>query len=92
MKPIRFSNHARLQMDLRGASEAEVIASIKSGGWEPARMAKFKTRMRFEFNKTAPTNQKFYKYKIVEPVFAEEQDETVVITVMVYYFNEEVKQ
>src|SRR3989304_1974593 len=29
MKPIRFSNHARLQMNLRGASEEDVIAAIR---------------------------------------------------------------
>jgi hypothetical protein len=71
MKPIRFSNHAKLQMKLRGASESEVTAAIKSGNWVPAKMAKSKTRFRFDFNKPAPTNQKLYKYKIVEPIFVD---------------------
>ena len=90
MKPIRFSNHARTQMNLRGASEEEVIKAINSGIWEFAKMGKFQTQSRFEFNKEALTNQKYYKYKIVEPVFADEQDEITVITVKVYYSNEEV--
>lgn len=90
MKPIRFSNHAKLQMELRGASESEVTAAIKSGNWVPAKMTKSKTRLRFDFNKPAPTNQKFYKYKIVEPIFADESEEVVVITVKVYYSNAEV--
>jgi len=90
MKPIRFSNHAKLQMELRGASESEVTAAIKSGNWVPAKMAKSKTRLRFDFNKPAPTNQKLYKYKTVEPIFADEAEEVVVITVKVYYSNEEV--
>ena len=90
MKPIRFSNHAKLQMELRGASESEVTAAIKSGNCVPAKMAKSKTRLRFDFNKPAPTNQKLYKYKTVEPIFADEAEEVVVITVKVYYSNKEV--
>lgn len=89
MKQIRFSNHARLQMILRGALEDEVIKAINSGYREPAKMGKFQTKYSFAFNKTAPINQQFYKYKTVEPIFADEQDEIVVITVKVYYSNEE---
>jgi len=92
VKPIRFSNHARLQMDLRGASEEDVIEAIRSGKWRPAKMGKFQSRCKFDFNKRALTNQKFYKYKTVEPIFADEPNEIVVITVKVYYSNEEVKQ
>lgn len=76
-------------MILRGALEAEVFKAIDSGNREPAKMGKFQTKYRFAFNKTAPTKQQFYKYKTVEPIFADEQDEIVVITVKVYYSNEE---
>ena len=79
-------------MELRGASDTDVTTAIKLGEWEHARVGRLKTRLRFDFNKTAQTNQKFYKYKTVEPVFADETDEIVVITVKVYYSNEEVKQ
>lgn len=93
MKPIRFSNHARLQMSLRGASEEDVIRAIRLGRWESAKMGRFQSKYRFDFNKIALTNQKFYKHKTVEPIFADEADEIVVITVKVYYSNEEeVKQ
>lgn len=92
MKPIRFSNHARLQRYLRGALDEEVTKAVRLGKWEPAKMGKFQSRLKFDFNKTALTNQKFYKYKTVEPIFADEPDEIVVITVKVYYSNEEVKQ
>jgi hypothetical protein len=34
-------------------------------------------------------NQKFYKYKIVEPIFADETNAIIIITVKVYYSNEE---
>jgi hypothetical protein len=35
-KLIRFSNHARKRIDLRGAIEAEVVEAIQSGQWQPA--------------------------------------------------------
>jgi len=93
MKPVKFSSHARWQMELRGASEEEVVHAIKSVKWEDAKMNKFQSKYRFDFNRIALTNQKFYKYKTVEPIFAEEADKIVVITVKVYYSNEkEVRQ
>lgn len=92
MKPIRLSNHARLQMTLRGASEEEVTTAINRGNWKPAKMGKSKTKHCFEFNNIATINQKLYRYKTVEPVFTEEDNEIVVVTVKVYYSNEEVKQ
>jgi len=87
VKPIRFSDHAKLQMYLRGASEKEVTEAIKVGTWESAKLGKFQTKYKFDFNQTALTNQKFYRYKTVEPIFADESNEIVVITVKVYYSN-----
>ena len=40
MKPIRYSDHARLQMVLRGATEEEVTKIIRAGKWEIAKMGK----------------------------------------------------
>jgi len=77
-------------MLLRGASRDEVETAIKSGKWERAKLGRFNTRYRFEFNSHSPINQKFYKYKIVEPIFIEETDVIIVITVKVYYSNEEI--
>jgi len=91
MKPIRYSDHARLQMVLRGATEEEVAMAISAGEWEAGKMGKSRSKYRFDFNRVSLTNQKFYKYKTVEPIFADEPNELVVITVKVYYFNEEVR-
>ena len=91
MNSIRFSDHARLQMVLRGATEDEVTVTIRSGKWETAKMGKFRTKHQFNFDKISLTNQKFYKYKTIEPIFADESNEIVVVTVKVYYSNEEVK-
>ena len=90
MKPIRFSDHAKLQMHLRGTSEDEVQTAIKSGQWETARVGKYKTRHRFEYNAIAPVNRKFYKSKIVEPIFVNEPEKVIIVPVKVYYSNEEV--
>ena len=92
MKPIRFSAHAQLQMILRGASKEDVTKTINTGIWHPAKMGKIQTKKRFDFNSIAPTNQQFYKFKTIEPIFTEEQKEIVVVTVKVYYSNEEEKQ
>ena len=75
-------------MSLRGASEEEVIIAINSGTWEPAKLCKFKVKHKFDFHAVSRVNQKIYKYKTVEPVFADENDKIVVITVKVYYSNE----
>jgi hypothetical protein len=66
MKPIRYSDHARLQMVLRGATEEEVAMSIRTGKWGAAKMGKFQSRHQFDFNRVSLTNQKYYKYKTVE--------------------------
>jgi len=89
VKPIRFSNHAELQMLLRGASKEEVEIAVRTGEWKSAKSGKFKTKHCFDFNLTSPLNQKFYKYKIVEPIFTDETNAIIIITVKVYYTNEE---
>ena len=42
-------------MELRGASEEEVVHAIKSVKWEDAKMNKFQSKHKFDFNKIAPT-------------------------------------
>lgn len=76
-------------MLLRGASEEEVMTTINSGNWTGAKLGRFTTKHQFEFNRVSLTNKKFYKYKTIEPIFVEEQNEIVVVTVKVYYSNEE---
>ena len=76
---------------MRGAKEEEVTITIRSGKWEAAKIGKLQIKHQFDFNKISLTNQKFYKYKTIEPIFADESNEIVVVTVKVYYSNEEVK-
>jgi hypothetical protein len=88
-KPIRFSNHARKRIDLRGATEAEVVEAIQSKQWQPALHGKWQVQKVFQFGKPSPVNQKTYASKTIRAVFADEEGSIVVITVIVFYGNEE---
>ena len=90
MKPIQLSAHAREQMVLRGATEEEIQQTIEIEQWAQAKRGKWKAKHRFVFGKLSPVNQKEYQFKEVEPIFVDEIDAIVVVTVMVYYSNEEV--
>ncbi len=89
LKPIRISTHARAQMILRGASESEVIEAIRTGEWKLAKRGKQETIRRYSFGRPSPVNEQVYRFKIVNPIFSPEPNEIVVITVKVYYSNEE---
>lgn len=83
-KRIIFSNHAKIKMTDRGASEDEVLKAIKEGSSEPARKNRIMFRRNLPFNAT--WRGKYYSVKQVAPVVAAQNDELVVITVYVYYF------
>ncbi|MBC7227239.1 MAG: DUF4258 domain-containing protein [Thermoflexales bacterium] len=88
MKPIHFSRHAWHRMCLRGATEAEVVQTIETGPWEPARAGKYQASRTFVFGQPSPVDQKVYLFKTVHVIFAEEADRIVVVTVLVYYGSE----
>ena len=92
MKPIRFSHHARLQAKLRGAGEAEIIEVIQSAPWESAEQARHQARKVFPFGMPSPVNQQTYDFKTVHAIFVEEEQEAVVVTILVYYWNSEAAQ
>ncbi len=83
-RPIRFSAHATGQLAFRGASKEEIIDAIKTSPWLPAGFGRLECGKNFTFEKV--WNNKRYDIKQVKPIFAEESDEIVVITVYVYYF------
>ena len=64
MKPIRFSQHARRQMFLRGATEVEVAETIQKGNWKPARRAKLQVYKTFPFEKSSPVINVFMASKL----------------------------
>jgi len=83
-KPIRLSGHARSQLARRGVSEDEVIEAIRASPWQPAEPGRLECRKDFPYGRE--WNGKFYKTKQIRPIFVEEMDEIVVVTVYSYYF------
>ena len=84
MNPIRLSGHAKEQLFFRGATEDEVIETIRTAQWQPAALGRFECRKDFSFENV--WNKKYYKTKQLKPVFKEEDSEIVVVTVYTYFF------
>ncbi|MCX6153087.1 MAG: DUF4258 domain-containing protein [Candidatus Kapabacteria bacterium] len=83
-KPIRLSKHALIQCQERGVSTDEVIETIRNGTREPAKENRFQSKQNFQYNDF--WFDSFYPIKQVAPVFVDEEDEIVVVTVYSYYF------
>ena len=84
MKPIRLSGHARENIRYRGATEQEVVDAIRTTPWGTAERGRLECRKDFAYRQD--WNGTFYATKQVRPIFVEEADEIVVVTVYVYYF------
>ena len=84
MKPIRLSGHARSQLSFRGIAEEEVVETIRSEAWTPAELGRLECGNDFLFN--AEWNKQVYETKRVRPIFVEEENEIIVVTVYAYYF------
>ncbi len=84
MKPIFFTKHALDSMRKRGVFKNEVEDTIRKTAWQPAKLGRWECAMDFAYNKE--WNKKFYRTKQVVPVFVEERDRIVVITVYAFYF------
>lgn len=61
-----------------------VIESIRTSTWETAELGRLECRKNFAFN--AEWNGKYYSTRQIRPIFVEEPDEIVVVTIYVYYF------
>ena len=85
MKTIHFSQHALDQMRLRGATQEEVKETVETTPWQPAKRGKYQVRKTFTFGRPAPINQQIYPSKTVHAIFADEPDEIIIVTVLVYY-------
>jgi hypothetical protein len=83
-KPIQFSGHAIQQLLFRGASEAEVVDAIRNAPWHPVENGRMECRKDYAFDSI--WNRKRYTTRQVRPIFVEESNEIVVVTVYVYYF------
>ena len=84
MKPIRFSKHALSYIASRGFTTAEVEEAIRTCPWNAAELGRLDCRK--DFARGRDWNGKVYATKQVRPVFVDETEEIVVITVYTYYF------
>ncbi|MBI1977286.1 MAG: hypothetical protein HYS55_00875 [Candidatus Omnitrophica bacterium] len=83
-KPIRLSRHAQAQLAYRGTTKEEVIETVRGAKWEMAELGRLQCRKDFAYNQV--WNGKRYGTKQVCPIFVDEQNEIVIVTVYVYYF------
>lgn len=83
-KRVRLSRHAADYGPIRGFSVGEVEEAIRVATWERASAGRWVCEHDFEFQEV--WNGKRYPIKRVRPVFVEEPEEIVVVTVYVYYF------
>jgi hypothetical protein len=83
MKPIRLSDHAREQLRFRGALASEVEETIRTSVWRPAERGRLECRLNLAFHRE--WNGTVYATKQIRPIFVDEPEEIVVVTVYVYY-------
>jgi hypothetical protein len=84
---VRIHPHARARMMERGASEAEVVATVEEGERFVAKFGRVGFRRNFAFNGT--WRGRPYASKQVEAYAVEESGEWLVITVLVKYFGQQ---
>jgi len=84
MKMIRLSGHAQENMRYRGVEGWEIFEAIQTAPWSPAEFRRLECRKDFVYERD--WNNKFCRTKQVRPIFVEEAEEIVVITVYAYYF------
>jgi len=84
VKPVRLSGHAQQQLAARGTSGQEIVQAIANAPWQAAELGRLECRMDFSYGRE--WNRRVYATKQVRPIFVEEENEIVVVTVYVYYF------
>jgi len=84
MKTIRLSKHALGYVAKRGFTVAEVEDAIRTCAWGAAELGRLDCRKDFPCGRA--WNGKVYATRQVRPVFVDEAEEIVVITVYTYYF------
>jgi hypothetical protein len=84
MKSIRLSKHAKEQLFFRNSTEEEIVETIETSYWEFAELDRLECKKNFSYEND--WNGKYYKTKQVRPIFVDEDEEIVVITIYTYFF------
>jgi hypothetical protein len=81
---VRLHPHAKERLIERGATENEVIATVKEGETFPAKYGRTGFRRNFSFN--GKWRDKQYATKQIEAYAVREINDWLVITVIIRYF------
>jgi hypothetical protein len=81
---VRFHPHAKERLIERGATENEVIATVKEGETFPAKYGRTGFRRNFSFS--GKWREKQYATKQIEAYAVREGNDWLVITVIIRYF------
>jgi hypothetical protein len=81
---VRFHPHAGERLEERGASEDEVVATVKQGEEFPAKFGRAGFRRNFPFN--SEWRGRHYRTKQVEAYAVREGADWLVVTVITRYF------
>ena len=83
MKPVVLSRHARDRLADRDTTEQEVIQAIRNQPWVPVDEGRFGVTEWYPFGREH--KGRFYAGKDVRPIFEEEADRVVVVTLYAYF-------
>ncbi len=84
VKAIVLSSHAREQAQRRGAHITEIVDTVRTAVWKPAELGRLECQRDFPFDQL--WNDTRYRTKRVRPIFIEESQQIVIVTIYVYYF------
>jgi hypothetical protein len=82
-KVVHFTIHALERIQERRTDEKEVKEAIRKGKWKPAEKGRFISSRIFPFEKEH--YGRYYKTKEVVPVFKEDDERILVITVFTFF-------
>ena len=83
---VRFHRHALERLSERGATELEVVATVEAGEKFPAKFGRVGFRRDFPFN--GKWRGCFFSMKQIEAYAVAEENDWLVITVIVKYFEQ----
>lgn len=83
MKPVRLTKHAKGYLSRRGFTIDEVEKAIRDSPWQRAELGRLECKIEFAFG--GEWNGRYYERKTIRPIFVEEANEIVVVTVYVFY-------
>ena len=83
MKPIVLTRHARQRLAERGTTEEEVVQAIRGAPWIPTNRGRYAATQWYPFGQDHEGS--FYAGKDVRPIFVDEGERIVVVTLYVYF-------